>query len=381
MSAQSWLNRIWYVRDAPPPWLLPLEGVFDAGTRLRRWLYRKNIRGSVRLSRPVVVVGNLTVGGTGKTPVVCWLVERLKERGYKPGVVTRGYGGSNRVPRLVRDSDDAMLVGDEPLLLVRRTGVLVAVGRERPAAAQMLVDAGCDVIVSDDGLQHYALSRDCEIVVIDAERGFGNGHLLPAGPLREAQSRLASVDAIVVNGAGTGTAGGAAAAGEPWGVAPQAGAPQDVAPQGGGVRPIFGMRLQATQAVSLRDSSVRNLREFSGQEVHAVAGIGNPQRFFRMLRTFGIQVRAHELPDHAVLNPKDIEFGDGRPVLMTEKDAVKCAGFAGAQHWCVPASVSFETDGGAQFLEIVSRCLASRCDATRAGATRSMNKPAEGNHG
>jgi tetraacyldisaccharide 4'-kinase len=356
MSAQSWLNRIWYVRDAPPAWLLPLEGVFGAGTRLRRWLYRKHLRGSVRLSRPVVVVGNLSVGGTGKTPVVCWLVERLKELGLRPGVVTRGYGGSNRAPRLVRESDDAMLVGDEPLLLVRRTRALVAVGRRRAAAAQMLVDAGCDVIVSDDGLQHYALSRDCEIVVIDAERGFGNGHLLPAGPLREGKRRLASVDAIVVNDAGA-----AAAAGEPW----------RGAPQGGQARPVFNMRLKATQAVSLLDSSTRNLREFSGQEVHAVAGIGNPQRFFRMLRTFGMQVSPHELPDHAVLKPQDIEFGDGRPVLMTEKDAVKCASVARAQHWCVPVSVSFEIDGGAQFLEIVSRCL----------ATRSMSGPAEGNHG
>jgi tetraacyldisaccharide 4'-kinase len=237
----------------------------------------------------------------------------------------------------VRGSDDAALVGDEPLLLARRTGALVAVGRARPAAAQLLVDAGCDIIVSDDGLQHYALSRDCEIVVIDAERGFGNGHLLPAGPLREGRSRLAKVDAIVLNGASAGTA--------------------RIDPTGG---VVYGMHLKATQAVSLLDATSRDIREFGGQSVHAVAGIGNPERFFATLRAFGMQVIPHELPDHAALKPADIEFGDGRAVLMTEKDAVKCASFAGPQHWCVPVSVSFEIDGGAGFLDVVTRCIATR---------------------
>jgi tetraacyldisaccharide 4'-kinase len=340
MSAQSWLNRIWYRQNAPPPWLLPLEGLFGAGTRLRRWLYRQNVRGSVRLARPVVVVGNLSVGGTGKTPLVCWLVARLVERGFRPGVVTRGYGGSNRAPRLVRDADTAELVGDEPLLLTRRTRVPVAVGRQRAAAAQLLVDAGCDVIVSDDGLQHYALSRGCEIVVIDAERGFGNGHLLPAGPLREDQSRLATVDAIVLNGAGPGTL------------------PFDLS--GSAARRMFAMRLEASQAVSLLDSSARDLREFAGSTVHAVAGIGNPQRFFALLRSFRIQVIPHELPDHAALEAPDIQFGDGHPVLMTEKDAVKCGGFAQPRHWYVPVNVSLDGDGGEQLLQIVTRLIAAR---------------------
>jgi tetraacyldisaccharide 4'-kinase len=339
MSAQSWLNRIWYERDAPPSWLLPLAGLFGTVSELRRWLYLKNIRGSVRVSRPVVVIGNMSVGGTGKTPLVCWLVERLQELGYKPGVVTRGYGGSNRVPRLVRASDDAAVVGDEPLLLVRRTRAAVAVGRERTAAARILVEEGCDVIVSDDGLQHYALCRDCEIVVIDAQRGFGNGHLLPAGPLREDKSRLAKVDAIVVNGGD---------------------------PQGGQPRRVFGMHLRGSQAVSLLDSSARDLRDFAGQSVHAVAGIGNPQRFFAMLRALAIEVIPHELPDHAALKPKDIEFGDDRPVLMTEKDAVKCVAFARAQHWYVPVLVNFEIDGGLRLLDIV---------------TQSISRPAQGNHG
>jgi tetraacyldisaccharide 4'-kinase len=340
MSAQSWLNQIWYARDAPPAWLKPLAGVFGAVTGLRRWLYVKNLRSSVRISRPVVVVGNLSVGGTGKTPLVCWLVERLRELGLKPGVVTRGFGGSNRTPRLVTDSDDAATVGDEPLLLARRTRVPVAIGRARPAAAQILVNAGCDVIVSDDGLQHYALSRDCEIVVIDAERGFGNGHLLPAGPLREGTSRLEKVDAIVVNGAGT-------ARFDPLG---------GTADQR---QRVYGMHLRASDAVSLLDATSRDLRDFAGQEVHAVAGIGNPQRFFTTLRKFGIQVIPHELPDHAALQPADIEFGDGRAVFMTEKDAVKCSSFARLQHWYVPVSVAFEIDGGARFLDVVTRALAT----------------------
>ena len=190
MSAQSWFNRIWYERVAPPWWLVPMSLAYGAVSGSRRYLYAKRMRRSTRVARPVVIVGNLTVGGTGKTPLVCWLVARLGERGFKPGIVTRGYGGSSGTVRVIDASDDPNRVGDEPVLLAQRTGVPVAVGRDRPAAAQLLVGAGCDVIVSDDGLQHYALARDCEVVVIDGDRRFGNGWLLPAGPLRETRSRL-----------------------------------------------------------------------------------------------------------------------------------------------------------------------------------------------
>ena len=350
MSVQSWLNRIWYVNAVPPAWLLPFEALFGAAAKLRRWLYSKNICTQQRIARPVIVIGNLSVGGTGKTPLVCWLVERLREDGYRPGVVTRGYGGSNRGPHLVRESDDAALVGDEPILLARRTHAPVVVGRSRSAAAKMLVEAGCDVIVSDDGLQHYALVRDCEIVVIDAQRGFGNGHLLPAGPLREGRSRLAVVDAVVINEAGAGAIAGRAY-------------------QADAQTRALCMRLQASQAVSLLDSTRLDLGKFAGQAVHGVAGIGNPQRFFDMLRAYGLQVNAHELPDHAVLGPGDIEFGDGRPVLMTEKDAVKCAPFAKVQHWYVPVSAGFEAGEGAQLFGIVTRLIGGHGRAT------------EGNHG
>ena len=193
-------------------------------------------------------------------------------------MVTRGYGGSSESVRLVDSAADPSIVGDESLLLARRTGVPVAIGRDRPSAAQLLVNAGCDVVVSDDGLQHYALARDCEIVVVDGERRFGNGWLLPAGPLRESEARLRRVDAVVVNG----------------GRAQLEGA--------------LSMRLEAKDALSLIGGAIKTLREFAGHSVHAVAGIGNPERFFNMLRGYGIEVVGHPLPDHARLQAADISF-------------------------------------------------------------------------
>ena len=189
MSAQSWLDKFWYGGVSPPWWMKPLSAVYGAASGIRRTAYSLRLARSTRLPCPVVVVGNLTVGGTGKTPLVCWLAGQLVELGFRPGVVTRGYGGSSRAARLVQGSDHSDQVGDEAILLVRRSRVPVATGRNRPAAAPLLINAGCDVIVSDDGLQHYALQRDCEIVVIDGDRRFGNGRLLPAGPLRETPAR------------------------------------------------------------------------------------------------------------------------------------------------------------------------------------------------
>jgi tetraacyldisaccharide 4'-kinase len=335
MSAQSWLNRVWYEDARPPAWLLPLEALFATVTKLRRWAYTANIRRATRLACPVIVVGNLSVGGTGKTPLVCWLVERLRERGYRPGVVTRGYGGSNRAPRRVEDTDAAAVVGDEPILLARRTRAPVVVGRDRPAAARLLVEAGCNVIVSDDGLQHYALARDCEIVVVDAERAFGNGHLLPAGPLREGLSRLAGIDALVVNVAAAGAASFRPTAGQR----------------------ALAMQVKASQVLSLRDLAPRALVQFAGQAVHAVAGIGNPERFFNMLRAAGLKVTPHALPDHAAIEPADIDFDDALAVLMTEKDAVKCAAFAEPRHWYVPVSAAFDASEGGELLGIVTRLI------------------------
>ncbi len=328
MSLQAWFNRLWYERPRPPPWLVPLSGVYAAAAALRRAAYRRGWRVAARLSRPVVVVGNLSAGGTGKTPLVGWIAARLAANGRHPGIVTRGYRGSARGARLIGPGDDPAVVGDEPLLLARRTGVPVAIGRARPAAARLLIGAGCDVILSDDGLQHYALARDCEIAVIDGVRRFGNRRLLPAGPLREPVRRLASVDAVVVNG-------GTPAGGE------------------------FAMRLTAASAVSLRGGAVKPLRAFAGTAVHALAGIAHPERFFAMLRALHIEVIAHALDDHARLGAGDIRFADQKPVLMTEKDAVKCRDWADDRHWCVPVDVQFAADDAHALVGIILRRIAA----------------------
>lgn len=330
MSIQSWLNRIWYDRPSPPWWLIPFSLVYGAVAELRRLLYRKSLRRAARMPCPVVVVGNLSVGGTGKTPLVCWLVAHLAELGYTPGVVTRGYGGSSGDARRVSATDDPKLVGDESVLLARRTSAPVAIGRDRPAAAQLLVSAGCDVIVSDDGLQHYALARDCEVVVIDGDRRFGNGWLLPAGPLREAPGRLKAADAIVVNG------------GRPL------------------LKDALGMRLEAKNAVALKSGAVQPLTALAGHSIHAIAGIGNPERFFNMLRSRGIEVIGRPLADHARLTQSDIEFDDDKPVLMTEKDAVKCEAFAGERHWYVPVTATFELGESHRLLKIILDKMVNR---------------------
>jgi tetraacyldisaccharide 4'-kinase len=335
MSVQSWLNSIWYDRAAPPWWMVPLSLTYGAVSGSRRFLYAHRLRRASRVSCPVVVVGNVSVGGTGKTPLVCWLVAHLVERGYKPGIVTRGYGGSSRDVRRITAADDPGVVGDESILLARRTGAPVAIGRDRPAAAQLLAGDGCDVIVSDDGLQHYALARDCEVVVIDGDRRFGNGWLLPAGPLREAPGRLRAADAVVVNG-GRALLSGA-----------------------------LSMRLEAKTAVALRGGAVQPLRAFAGTSIHAVAGIGNPERFFNMLRSRGIEVLGRPLPDHAHLVPEDIEFGDDKSVFMTEKDAVKCGKFAGPRHWFVPVSACFDGGEADTLLDIVLRKIEKRDQASQ----------------
>jgi len=336
MSVQSRLNEIWYGGAPPPWWLLPLSAIYSAASRLRRLGYAKQWRHATPLARPVIVIGNLSVGGTGKTPLVCWLAVRLTGLGFRPGIVTRGYGGSSRRARLVQASDDPNTVGDEAIMLARRTGVPIAIGRDRPAAAQLLINAGCDVIVSDDGLQHYALARDCEIIVVDGERRFGNGRLLPAGPLREVPRRLKEADAVVVNGGPAVIADHASLAG------------------------ALRVRLEAMHAVALRYGTAKPLSEFSGKSVHAIAAIGNPQRFFKMLESLGIQVIAHALPDHARLRVDDISFADDLPVLMTEKDAVKCTEIAGPNHWYVPVSVVFD-DGDAEALQnVVAKSIEKR---------------------
>jgi len=328
---ERWLLRTWYSASAPF-WLRPLEALFRAVVFLRRACYR-HLLTAANVGVPVIVVGNISAGGTGKTPLVLWIVRRLQRRDLAPGIVTRGYGASpGRGARLVARTDDASQVGDEPLLLAQRSGVPVAVGRDRVEAARLLARAGVQVIVSDDGLQHYRLARDMEIAVMDGERGLGNGACLPAGPLREPPSRLAEVDLVVVNGAQA----------KHWpGAATMALVPEALAPVAG-----------AEQR--------RALQSFRGQPVHAVAGIGNPGRFFGMLAREGLEVIAHPLGDHARIRPADLEFGDGLPVLMTEKDAVKCGSFANPQTWYVPVSAVLDPAGCERFDSLLDDVLARR---------------------
>ncbi len=300
----------WYSRNPLALLLLPLAGLFRLLTGLRRTLYRWRWLRSERLPVPVIVVGNLSVGGSGKTPLVIWLAERLRAAGYQPGVVSRGYGGTQRTwpCRVTADSDPA-LVGDEPVLIAARNGCPVVIDPDRPRGGRALLVLGCTLILADDGLQHYRLRRDLEIAVIDGRRGLGNGFSLPAGPLREPPSRLDSIDLIVGNGA--------------------AGPGQHL------------MRLHPGPVVNLaRPRRQRPLDHWRGGRVHAVAGIGDPVRFFDLLREYGIDPIEHPFPDHHRFVPRELGFGDELDILMTEKDGVKCRRWASDKLWAVPVEAT-----------------------------------------
>jgi len=307
-------QRLWY--RGGPIWLLvlllPLTLIFTLTVWLRRMFYRTGLLRSFRVDRPVIVVGNISVGGTGKTPFVIWLATLLQHRGRRVGVVLRGYGGvSVQWPRDVVPETDPVEVGDEAVLIAAQTGAIVVAAPDRVAAARRAIELGAEVVLADDGLQHYRLARDCEIAVVDERRAFGNGMLLPAGPLREPVSRLRAVNLIVLTRR-------SAASVLPL---PSVEVPQIVAT----------VRLGA--ATSLADKSTRELESFRSGPVHAVAGIGNPEGFFTALEAAGLQVIRHPLPDHQGIQRKEIDFADGAPVLMTQKDAVKCRPFADARHW------------------------------------------------
>jgi tetraacyldisaccharide 4'-kinase len=316
---KGWLERVWY-RSAPPPlWLRPLSRAYAAvAARLAAWRRRQ----AQRLPVPVIVVGNVAVGGTGKTPSVLWLVDALRQAGRHPGILSRGYGGRGPFPMLVTPESDPASCGDEPVLMAQRSGVPLAVAPDRLAAGRLLLDRypQTDILVCDDGLQHYRLARDLELCIVDAARGYGNGWLLPAGPLREPPSRARAAALILVNG------------GDPAPFGPSA----------------IGFRLETAAAVNLLSGERRPLTAFSGSAVHAVAGIGNPLRFFDSLRAQGLQVREHAFGDHHAYSPGELAFGDALPLLMTEKDAVKCRRFAQAHWWAVPAELRFMDQGAAR---------------------------------
>jgi len=322
---------IWYGRRHPlARLLLPLSWVYNAIIRVRRHAYLKGWLASERLPVPVVVVGNLTVGGTGKTPLVLRLVELLRDQGWTPAIITRGYGGrAKHWPQHVTPDSDPDRVGDEPVLLSRRSGCVVVAGPDRVAAGLLAIDlSDCDILVSDDGLQHYRLARDLEIVLIDGTRGLGNGHCLPAGPLREPPERLNSVDLVLYKG---------------------------------GAGPGHRMRLCPGELVNLRDPS-RHLRlsDLSGHRVRAIAGIGHPEPFFRHLEAAGLVVERYPYPDHHRYCAADADRWRGLPVVMTEKDAVKCADFAGSDHWYLPVTAILDPDFESHLLCKIHQLRASR---------------------
>lgn len=300
------LQHIWYKKTGTSIFLRPFSALFRVLSAMRRIGYHFGILHRHRLPVPVIVVGNITVGGTGKTPLVAWMAAHFKKQGLKVGVISRGYGGNaNYWPQYVRGDSDPAVVGDEPVLIAKRAQCPVAVSPKRIEAAKALLKhAQCDVILSDDGLQHYALMRDIEIVVIDGVRRFGNGYCLPAGPLREPVNRLKTVDFIVCNGLAA--------------------------------RDEYAMSLEFSAVKNVRDDSqTQTIQTFRQQAIHAVAGIGHPSRFFSMLKQFGLDVIEHPFPDHHAFSANDLAFDDDLPILMTEKDAVKCARFANENTWYV----------------------------------------------
>lgn len=312
----------WYKKSVLAYLLQPAALIYRAIVGLRKKAYLKGWLASKKISVPVIIVGNLTVGGTGKTPLVIWLAEFLQQQGFKPGIISRGYGGKGPFPQLVLPHSNPNLVGDEPVLIAKKALVPMVVAPDRVAAAEHLLRnfSACDIIISDDGLQHYALQRDLEIVVIDGQRRFGNELCLPAGPLREPLSRLKEVDFMICNGI--------ARPGE------------------------YGFDLKQGTAYHLENPEyLKPITEF--KTVHAIAGIGNPPRFFEALRAQGVQVIEHAFSDHYHFTKEDILFSDDLPVLMTEKDGVKCQAFADSRHWCVPVSLVME----AKFIEVLQQKL------------------------
>lgn len=306
MSLTDRLVEAWYAGHPALTLLRPLEWLYRSVVRRKRRAFVAGEGEIYRAPVPVLVVGNITVGGTGKTPMILWLIEHCRSRGLRVGVVSRGYGATPpQFPWRVRAEQSAAEAGDEPLLIVQRSGVPLVIDPQRARAVEALLQQeALDLILCDDGLQHYRLARDLELVLIDAARGLGNRRCLPAGPLREPVERLAEVDAVLRNGADSDDEQG------------------------------FAFQLQPSALVNLRSGERVGLDHFAaGQQLHAVAGIGNPQRFFRTLEALNWRPIAHPFADHASYSPEALQFAPELPLVMTEKDAVKCRAFAADNWW------------------------------------------------
>jgi len=349
MSADAFLQHIWYRKT--PSWisnlLLPLSWLFRAIVALRRALYSSGLARQYKLTKPVVVVGNISVGGTGKTPFTIWLANSLEhEGGLRVGIVLRGYGAEPpSLPYVVDARVEWQRAGDEAMVIASSSSAIVVIDPDRVRAAQKAIELGAEIVLSDDGLQHLRLGRDFEIAVIDSARLLGNGRMLPAGPLRESASRLAKVDCRVVMHRG------------------------DASANSRGTQSV-GHTIEAhaiLEAVrSLTTSTSRALSEFCGQRVHAVAGIGNPAAFFSMLREAGLQVIEHAFPDHAPFSREDLAFADDLPILMTQKDAVRCHAFADGRMWAVHMELQVDTRAASVLLDEIKEIVVRRSE----GSTR-----------
>jgi tetraacyldisaccharide 4'-kinase len=320
---RSAVEKSWYGPAGFTVLLLPAAWLYGLVTALRRLCYRRGILRSVKPAIPVVVVGNISVGGTGKSPVVAWLTGELAADGYSPGIVSRGYGGqAHEQPQLVTPETDPVVAGDEPVMLAKQTGRPVMVCTDRVAAVNALIAAGVDIAVADDGLQHYRMGRDFELVVVDGQRGFGNRWLLPAGPLRESVGRLRSADATMINGLNPDIRG-------------------------------FSFSLQPGDAVSLTGEETRELKKFAGQRVWAVAGIGNPERFHSLLLGLGIEIDRVDVPDHGTCDLGALVAKRKQPILMTHKDAVKYAADTTDDSWYVPVNLQIEASDRRAMLKLI----------------------------
>lgn len=321
-----WLEQAWLQRKVWLMILTPISALFRLIVSLRRKAYQWGLLNSAVIEVPVIVVGNITVGGTGKTPLIIWLYHFLVKEGFKPGIISRGYKGkASQWPQQVRVDSDPYVVGDEAVMLAQQTQAPIAVGPDRVAAANALLEYhDCDIIISDDGLQHYAMQRDIEIAVIDGVKRLWNSRCLPAGPLREPAERLQEVDIVVANGLA-------------------------------GYRE-FSMQTKISQACRVEQPQhCQSLNAFALRQVHALAGIGQPQYFFDALEKKGLHLDAHAFPDHHDYVQEELVFDDDAAILMTAKDAVKCSRFDLKNAWFVPLIVELDPRFGERILNLLKR--------------------------
>lgn len=336
MKKSRWVLSLidsWWLKEPSflTPLLMPWSIVFMIVVVIRRWCYRVGIKESTSFNVPIIVIGNIVVGGTGKTPLLIALAQLLKENGFNPGIVSRGYGANKiEFPIEVFPGSNVVEVGDEPLLIATQTKFPLVISPDRVAAVKTLLEKHhCDIVLSDDGMQHYALERDLEIAVIDGERSFGNGFALPAGPLREPISRLKSVKWIVCNG-------------------------KSLNKNFRFYSKSIVMRLKPKKIRSIIDDKVElETSAFSEQKIHAIAGIGNPKRFFDLLQELGLKLIKHSFPDHYRFKRKDIDVGATSKVIMTEKDAVKCRDIADKRHFYLPVEADLPAEFKEAFLKQV----------------------------